>query len=134
MITLHIGILLQKVSSSFTHEIPIIFKTRVHFRVHNSPPLVSTVVQLNLVPGHSSHFFKTQGNNIIQSRPCFFCQFPHQNLVCSSLPPPLQLPPPPPMRAGHHLIYEVGGNEEELSRDFYKFSMLNFSEIWHRTT
>jgi hypothetical protein len=50
-------------SSSTSQESPcLLYNLRVHCRVHNSPPLIPILSQINPVHNHLFCFFKTQFN------------------------------------------------------------------------
>ena len=67
-------------SSSVCQQIPcILWNLKVHYHIHNSPPLV---------PPHPSHFFQTYFNSSLPTMPfsserSLFLGFYHQNPVCN---------------------------------------------------
>jgi len=59
----------SEANNSLAHQESTIFlwNTKVHYRVHNSPPFVPILSQINPVHGISSQFFKTHFNIIFPS-------------------------------------------------------------------
>ena len=75
-------------SSAITHKIPCMLWIKVYNCAHNSPSLASIQHQAN---AFHSYFIKIHFNIILPSRPrpskwSFSFTFPHQTLVCISLP------------------------------------------------
>jgi hypothetical protein len=73
---------------SASQETPrIVWKGKVHFRIHTCSPLVPILNQLDPVHASTSHFLKSHHNIIVLSMPLFpslSLRFPHQNSVCAS--------------------------------------------------
>jgi hypothetical protein len=71
---------------------PILWNLKVHYHIHNSPPLVSTLSKINPVLAHTSYFLKIRFNIILPpmrrfSKLSHSLRFPHQNSICTSPPP-----------------------------------------------
>jgi hypothetical protein len=83
----------EATSSSTTHEFHnILWNPNVHYRVHNTPPLVLILSQKNLVRTTKSYFFKFRFNIILRLTSRFFqwslSLYPsHQNPICIPLLP-----------------------------------------------
>jgi len=74
-------------SSSASHGIPYrLLNPKVHYRVHNNPPLVSLLGQMNLVHNFPNYFSKILSNVIFPSTRTSTSpfRFVDQNSVCIS--------------------------------------------------
>jgi len=78
----------------------ILWKPEVHYRIHNSPPPVPVLRQINPVHVPLSHLLTTHSNIILPSSPSssrlsLFFRFSHQISVCTySVPCTCQMPSP----------------------------------------
>jgi hypothetical protein len=99
-------------SFSASQEIPLIlWNPEVHYRIHNSPPPVSVLSQLNPVNA-PPHFLNIHFNIILASTPGSHkwsrsLRSPHQNPACTSLFPPyvLHVPPSGPVETRIKQLY-----------------------------
>ena len=70
-------------SCSASHEIPhILWKLKIHYHIHHSPPYVPILSQIIPVHALKSYFLKTHCNIIIPYSKCSpSFRFPHENHV-----------------------------------------------------
>jgi hypothetical protein len=64
----------------------VLWKPKVHYRVHRCPALVHILSQVDTVHAHSTELFKIPFNIVLPSRPSkspLSFRFPHQNPVCN---------------------------------------------------
>ena len=92
---------LNPIRSLSSQEIPRnLWNPKFHYHVHNIPPPVSILNQINPVHSSSFHFLKIQFNIISTSMPVFskcspFLKSPHQDPMWNSPLPPYVLHAPP---------------------------------------
>ena len=86
---------------SASQEIPrILWNPKVHYRIHNSPPPVPILRQLDSFHNPTSHFLMIHLNIVLPSTPgspkwSIFFKFPHQNpLYTSPVPHTCYMPRP----------------------------------------
>ena len=85
-------VLIGKLPGSQSRNSPHLLVTNVHYRIHNSPPNVTVLSQLDLVHTPTPHFLKINFNIILLSTPVYSkwslsLGFHNQKPVCNSTHP-----------------------------------------------